>query len=197
MLLYDVGNSNIKCYDNGSIEIVDSFDKRREFYYISVNREIKEYKNGINLEPYFNLQSSYIGLGVDRVAACYGIDDGVIVDVGSAITVDVMDMNRHKGGFILPGIGAYKKSLFNISKVLDFDIDSRVDFKKLPLNTQDALNFGLFKSIFLMIKDISKGKKIYFCGGDGKIVSRFFKNSIYKEDLVFIGMKRAIKEMKC
>jgi type III pantothenate kinase len=47
-----------------------------------------------------------------------------------------------------------------------------------------------------MIKEVSKDKKLYFCGGDGKFVSRYFKDSIYKKDLVFEGMKKVIKEME-
>jgi len=197
MLLYDVGNTNIKCYDNGKIAIVDDFDEKRNFYYISVNSKIKDFKNGIDLAPYFKLKTNYKGMGTDRVSACYSIDDGVVVDAGSAITVDVMSRGKHQGGFILPGIGAYKESFATISSALIFDIDNSLNFKKLPQNTNEALNFAIFKSIYLMIKELSDAKKIYFCGGDALMISRFFKESEYKKDLVFDGMKRVIKEIGC
>lgn len=192
MLLYDSGNTNIKCYKDGKVTHVDDFDEVNQFYYINVNPKIKDFKNGIDLASYFKLKTDYKGMGIDRVAACYSIKDGVIVDAGSAITVDVMSGGKHEGGFIMPGISAYHDSLANISSALEFDIDKDIDFDKLPKSTNQALNFAIFKSIYLMIKDVAKDKKIYFCGGDGEIFSRYFKNSVYKKDLVFDGMKRAI-----
>ncbi len=197
MLLYDSGNTNIKCYKDGKITIVDDFVDDEKFYYINVNPNIKDFKNGIDLAPYFKLKTNYMGMGVDRVAVCYAVKDGVIVDAGSAITVDVMRDGIHDGGFILSGIQAYKESLANISVALKFEIDFDTDIKKLPQSTYQALNYATLKSAYLMIKDVSFGKKIYFCGGDGEFFSRYFDDSIYKKDLVFEGMKKVIKEMKC
>lgn len=194
MLLYDCGNTNIKCYDNGKVTYVDAFNAIKPFYYINVNPNLKHFKNGIDLAPYFKLDTDYKGMGIDRVAGCYSIKDGVIVDAGSAITVDIMEDGSHKGGFIMPGISAYKDSFANISAALIFDIDKNIDLEKLPLNTNEALNFATFKSIYLMIKKVSKNRKIYFCGGDGKLISSFFENSEYRKDLVFEGMKKVIME---
>ena len=196
MLLYDVGNTNIKCYKDGKTTIVKEFDETEPFYYINVNPKIKDFKKGIDLAPYFKLKTNYKGMGIDRVAVCYAIDDGVVVDAGSAVTVDVMSDGVHKGGFIMPGIRAYKESFANISSALKFEIDETIDIKKLPQNTHQALNFATFKSIYLMINDYAKDKRIYFCGGDGQLFNRYFKNSIYKKDLVFDGMKKVIKEME-
>ncbi|HIP59616.1 MAG TPA: type III pantothenate kinase [Campylobacterales bacterium] len=197
MLLYDCGNTNIKCYENGKVTHVDDFDAQKPFYYINVNPKIKDFKNGIDLAPYFQLKSNYKGMGIDRVAACYSIRDGAIVDAGSAITVDVMSDGLHKGGFIMPGIGAYHDSLANISTALKFDIDYEIDLEILPQNTHEALNFATFKSAFLMIKEVSQKKKIYFCGGDANLFSRYFENSVYQKDLVFEGMKKVIMEIEC
>jgi len=195
MLLYDSGNTNIKCYEDGRVSYVDDFDTQRSFYYINVNPKIKDFKNGIDLAPYFKLKSDYKGMGIDRVAACYSIDDGVVVDVGSAITVDVMCDGIHKGGFIMPGIGAYHDSLANISIALKFNLDKNIDLKQLPQSTHEALNFSTFKSAVLMIKEVAKKRKIYFCGGDGELIRAYFEDSVYKKDLVFEGMKKVIKEI--
>ena len=32
-----------------------------------------------------------------------GHESGIVVDVGTACTIDVLESNRHVGGFILPG----------------------------------------------------------------------------------------------
>lgn len=201
MLLYDIGNSSIKCYSDGKIFRVAAVAEDNPFYYINVKPQMKAtlegMTNGVDLSPHFKLQTGYQGMGVDRVACCYAVDDGIIVDAGSAITVDVMENGVHKGGFILPGIHTYKESFATISSALIFDINEDIDLKSLPQNTEDALNFALFKSTYLMIKEVSSEREIYFTGGDGKSIHKFFKNSVYQEDLIFEGMKKVIKEMKC
>ena len=53
----------------------------------------KRYKEILKFE------TSYEGLGIDRLA-CSFQDNCVIVDAGSAITVDIMEEGIHKGGFI-------------------------------------------------------------------------------------------------
>ncbi len=202
MQLLDIGNTNIKIYKNSRVEtiLVQEFDKIKldeKFYYISVNQNLKDLKNGVDLKRYFKLKTNYVGLGIDRVAACYSINSGVIVDIGSAISIDVMEDGFHKGGVLLPGINSYQKSLKEISLVLDQEIDFNIDLFNLPNSTKDAISFGVVKSIILLIWNISKNKRVYFTGGDGKIFQKFFQNSIYKKNLVFDGMKKIIEEFEC
>ena len=47
-------------------------------------------------------------LGVDRWLAVLGLkslghESGIVIDVGTACTIDILEENRHVGGFILPG----------------------------------------------------------------------------------------------
>ena len=202
MLLCDVGNSTVSFYENGKswsvgINKKNIFPKDKKFYYISVNdaitKQLKEYKNALNLEPYFNLDTIYVGLGIDRVAACSAIEDGMIVDAGSAITVDIMSNGIHLGGYIVPGLAAYEKSFASISPKLKKRINPNIDIDTLPQNSVDAISYGVIKPLILSFKDSSKNKRIYFTGGDGKFFSKFFENSIYDKDLVFRGMLKVIK----
>lgn len=55
-----------------------------------------------------NAYASPSSLGVDRWLAVLalksrGHESGIVVDVGTACTIDVLESNRHVGGFILPG----------------------------------------------------------------------------------------------
>lgn len=55
-----------------------------------------------------NAYSNPSSLGVDRWLAVLalksrGHESGIVVDVGTACTIDVLEQNRHVGGFILPG----------------------------------------------------------------------------------------------
>jgi type III pantothenate kinase len=200
MLLLDVGNTNIKIYQNGTIESFKadkSFDFPKErFYYICVNNDLasilKNLDQAIDLEPKIDLRSSYKGLGVDRKAVCKAVEDGVIVDAGSAITVDVMRDGVHKGGFITLGLEAFRKSFATISPNLEFTLNEKIDLLVLPNSTKDALNFATFGSICALIEQVREDLPLIFCGGDGKRLMSQFEDATFREDLVFEGMKRVI-----
>ncbi len=206
MILYDGGNTNTKIYYNGLLSSVSSNSNftlpNEKFYYINVNNRLKKHFSssayGVNLEKYIKLQTSYHGLGIDRKIVCKAISDGVIVDAGSAITVDVMKNGTHLGGFITLGLRSFEQSFANISDSLIFNINNNIDLSILPQSTDKALNYSVFQAIVLSIKSVLKrDQKIYFCGGDGKVLIPFFENSEYRENLVFDGMKQVIKESGC
>ena len=68
---------------------------------------------------------------------------------------------------------------------------------KIPTCTKDAINYGILKSIILPIQQISQNKQVYFTGGDGKVLSQIFTGSIFDEFIVFNGMRKIIKGIKC
>ncbi len=204
MLLLDIGNTNVKVFKDGKTDRIGirefEFPKEK-FYYICVNetfkKRLKSVVDGINLEERFCLKSDYTGLGVDRVAACYAVNDSVVVDAGSAITVDLMKEGRHLGGFIMPGLSSYKDSFANISSKLIYNLDEEITLKELPSNTKEALIYGMIKPVVCAIEEFAKEKKIVVTGGDGKRLCRYLKNCRYDEELVFRGMKKVIKEREC
>ena len=203
MLLCDIGNSSANFLDDNkyftlNIEQFLEFKSEQKIYYINVNERLKNYlstqNHFINLEPYFTFDTIYQGLGVDRIAACYTISDGVVVDAGSAITVDLVSNFIHLGGFILPGIANYKKIYAHISPRLKSEFNTQISFDAFPQKTSDALSYAVFKGIYLLIKDVAKNEKLYFTGGDGQFLANFFDNAIYDKLLIFRGMKKLIIE---
>jgi type III pantothenate kinase len=129
--------------------------------------------------------------------ACYGGDNAIIVDAGSAITVDIMENGQHQGGFILPGLRKFHEMYAQISPKLDFDFALKQNFDKIPQNTQDAISYSILKATILPIKEIAHKKQLLFTGGDGEFLSSFFSESIYKKDLIFENMKRIIRANSC
>ena len=203
MLFCDIGNSNASFLDDNkfftlNIEQFLEFKSEQKIFYINVNEHIKEHltarKNFINLEPYFVFDTIYQGLGVDRIAACYTIEDGVVVDAGSAITVDIVSNSIHLGGFILPGIANYRKIYAHISPRLKHEFNTQISLDAFPQKTSDALSYGVLKSIYLLIKDAAQNKKLYFTGGDGQFLANYFDYAIYDKLLIFRGMKKIIQE---
>ena len=81
---------------------------------------------------------------------------------------------------------------FKSIPILDCGINLSVPLDTFPQNTKDAVSYGVLKPIMLLIENFSKNKKIYFTGGDGKFLSRFFENAIYDDLLIFKGMQNII-----
>jgi len=200
MILCDIGNSYFHFNKDGRIfDEKECSLKKEKIYFISVNdKKAQELKrknpNSINLDKYVKFNTAYKGLGIDRIMACKTISDGVVIDAGSAITIDIMASDIHLGGYILPGIKAINDSYKQISNKLDYNFISQIDMNILPSTTSEAISYGGIGMILSMIEKVSKNQKLYFTGGDGVYLSRFFDNSIYIKDLVFRGMKKTIKE---
>jgi len=201
MILCDIGNSTVDLYQDGRIWNLShakfkDFTTKEKVYYICVNDDIMRYlkykNNFIDLEPYFEFDTIYQGMGIDRIASCSTISDGMIVDAGSAITVDIMSGGVHLGGFILPGIMAYQLCYKSISPRLDVAINPSIALDVLPQKTSDAISYGTIKPIIMILEATCKDKKIFFTGGDGAFFSKQFKNSIYDKTLIFRGMLKTI-----
>ena len=203
MILCDIGNSDAKILENTTFSSLNfeeftAFESDEKVFYINVNHSLKrtvaQKPNFINLEPYFRFDTIYQGLGIDRIAACYIIDEGVVVDAGSAITIDVMSNSMHLGGFILPGIASFRKAYAEISPILKCEFNTQISLDAFPQRTIDALSYGVFKSMFLLIQNTAHNKKLYFTGGDGQFLANFFDKAIYDKMLVFRGMKKVLEE---
>lgn len=203
MILCDIGNTFFHfCEDNFLWNVLHHeellMNNLEKIYYISVHREsekklLQYCPHAYNLAHVLPYQGNYNGLGVDRQMAIYGIDNGIIIDAGSAITVDCVINGCHQGGAILPGLETLGRSFPLISSRLPFpQWSERV--KKYPQNTQEAVLAGSLGMIIAFIRDFSSDQKIIFTGGDGKILHHYFPQSELKEKLLFDNMKRLIKE---
>ncbi len=212
MILCDIGNTtyHFKKYKKDfKISIKDDLTKliklKGEMYFISVNSKatkklLDKFPYAIDLETMITFNTQYVGLGLDRKIVCSTINNGIVVDVGSAVTVDIMKNNKHKGGFILPGIGAYKKIYPKISKKLSFKFENDINLAKIPLNTSSAISYAILSSIVLPILKVYSDYNlpIYITGGDSKQILHCFKDIDirYDKDLIFKSMKRIIKRDK-
>ncbi len=210
MILCDIGNSTyhfktrkktFKISVNDSIESLPEYEGK--VYFLSVNKKarrvfLKKYPNAINLESLIKFDTLYQGMGIDRQIVCKYIKDGIIVDLGTAITVDIMKNGKHKGGFIIPGIEAYKSIYPSISQKLLFDFEKNTNLDKIPLSTNDAINYAIFSAITLPIKKVyEKYKvKVYFTGGNRDLLGEYFVDIPvkYKKNMIFNSMKKIIKE---
>ncbi|MBL3520466.1 MULTISPECIES: type III pantothenate kinase [Arcobacteraceae] len=206
MILCDIGNTTFHFLIDGKHKKYFLDEKIPKFkdniFYISVNEKatkklIKKNPQAKNLSNIIKFDTTYKGMGIDRIVASIYQENTIVVDAGSAITVDIIENKIHKGGFILLGVHNFLKSYEKISKKLKVNFEKNINLDKIPLQTKDAILYALMKSIILPIKEVSLNKNIIFTGGDGEFLSQFFENSQYKKDLIFENMKRIIDANNC
>ena len=200
MLLCDIGNTSYHFLsdDNDYKESVTAFDPsfvKETVYYISVNSSVQNVldtlDNWINLKPHVDMSNYYETMGVDRIFACEAIENGVIVDAGSAITIDIVKDGKFQGGFIYPGINAMAKTYASISPALEYSFNFDLYLNILPKNSQDAISYGYLKTLYLEV--VSHNMDIFLTGGDAKEFAKIFSDAKIDETLIFKGMKKVFK----
>lgn len=208
MILCDIGNTHYHFMQGGKIWKIGThskldlkLEKGEEIYVISVNetalKRLSKRYLVIDLEPFVKLDSEYKGLGIDRAVACKAVSDGVIVDAGSAITVDLMQNGVHLGGFIYPGLARFLHMYAQISPRLEKAISFSIYMDILPQSTAEAISYGVIAPLVHSIRALSRHKQIILTGGDGGYFARFFDGCIVDQSLVFKGMDKIIKEIVC
>jgi len=200
MLLCDIGNTSYHFLDDEKGEYKESvidFDPttiKQNIYFISVNKhlskKLKNLANWIDLEPFIQRTKYYETMGIDRIFAVEAIKNGVVVDAGSAVTVDVVRNSVYEGGFIYPGMYAMQKCYKDISPVLEYPFNFNVNQKKLAKNSQDAISYGYLK---ILASEVSSyDLPIIVTGGDASEFAKLFENVTIKKRLIFEGMKKII-----
>ena len=202
ILLADIGNTHFHIYDGTKVEHLSYDDAIGKYHhqkllYITVKHQlstkIEKIKLWENISSRIEIGGQYNTMGVDRRALCLSQKNGVFVDAGSAITVDVVVEGIYKGGYIFPGVKAMLESYKRISPALDTTLNKNISLAALALTTEEQISYGIIASIKTLIEKHSHGKNLYFTGGDGKLLSSFFDTGIYDEMLVFQGMQNTLK----
>jgi type III pantothenate kinase len=199
IILCDIGNTTADIYENGVCQkvILPEFRPESlngEVWYVSVNHVLSEILESLpnwhNVVSLIEWDKYYPTMGVDRVMVCEAIDDGVIVDAGSAITVDVMRDGVYQGGFISLGLRSAQEAYARLSPALALSFNFEVDLTIMAKNTPNAITVGFLAPLIQSIE--SYGNPIYVTGGDAHLLSSFLKDAIVDETLIFKGMKKLI-----
>jgi type III pantothenate kinase len=203
VILCDIGNTSYHFLDGEkeSKFLTADFDPATvtaEVYYISVNPVVDEkvapLPNWHDLRRCIDWEHYYTTMGIDRIMACEAVDNGMIVDAGSAITVDLVTEGRFEGGFIYPGLEAMSACYRNISPRLDYSLNFELDLDKMPKNSRDAISYGVLRTLYSEV--IRHNRKIYLTGGDAKALAKIFPGAVVDEQLLFKGMKKMM-EKRC
>lgn len=198
-LLCDIGNTNFS-FSNGKSFSVEHFDISsldEEVFYISVNhyweKRLEGEENWVNLRPLVDFTKYYTSMGIDRIMCCEAVENAVVVDAGSAITVDLILNASHKGGYIYPGFAAMAKCFKDISPRLEVSFNFDLDLATMPRNTEDALSYGAIVPLVSHIASLSDTLPVILTGGDAEKLLPFIPNAVIDRELVFKGMRKIIQ----
>jgi type III pantothenate kinase len=141
-------------------------------------------------------------LGIDRVLACEGArilskgESVIVVDAGTACTVDLMDDHGNfHGGVIMPGIASLEKALKSAAPELPV-VDRKIPDRWPARSTADAIQWGLtglfVQSVRWLLeryRDQYGDPDIWLTGGDALLLKRYLGGRVQiNPDLVFEGM---------
>ena len=201
MLLCDIGNTSYHFFD-GSKEYkrdVTTFNPssiKEKVCYICVNNtlhvKLASLPNWIDLSEYIDKKKYYETMGIDRIFALEPVSNGVVIDAGSAVTVDVVKNDEFIGGFIYPGMKAMQKTYENISPALAYSFNFECDLDIMPKNSQDAISYGYLKTLYCEV--MSHKLPIILTGGDALEFKKIFPGAKIDTRLIFHSMKKILQK---
>jgi len=148
-----------------------------------------------------------VKLGVDRwlvlLAAFHQYGAACVIDVGSALTVDVVSREgRQLGGYIVPGYDLLLKTLFNDTDKVRWMTNDASGGLSLGQNTAQAVTAGarlmmqrFGKEALKQVPDIASMQIIFTGGGGLKLADQFGDSVVVSPDLVFDGLAFCHREI--
>lgn len=135
-------------------------------------------------------------LGVDRWLAMLGARQhhavrALVVDAGTALTVDALDREQHVGGYIVPGLIMAEQALFQgAQKVNRHQDESRQNEMAFGQDTLACVAQGLLRQRLSFIADVRQQYPeftLFITGGDGMLLAQQLQSHYY-HNLVLDGM---------
>ncbi len=120
-------------------------------------------------------------------------DDLLVVDAGTALTLDLLDKdNQHRGGYIVPGIQMAQRALFGGTDLVRPFNDERHDSDLNPgESTVGCVTAGVLHQQVALVKSVAENHKdfrLVITGGDGAQLADWLDSGYYP-NLIFDGME--------
>jgi pantothenate kinase type III len=146
-------------------------------------------------------------LGADRVLACFGAHslaaglEVIVVDAGTAVTIDLMDRGGvFRGGVIAPGLALLENGLKELAPALP-TVPRSEPGNWPPKSTVQAVQWGLTGGYLLAVSGfVDRFKQqypqalVWITGGDAQVLTQIRSNKLhYHPNLVFEGLHAFMK----
>lgn len=154
-----------------------------------------------NISDYhFDLDfNGYHTIGIDRKVACYAVlsnKPSIVIDLGTATTVNVINDNIYLGGIIMPGVMLGLNALTMKTAAINEDAIFKPD-NLLSLDTNGNISAGLiYQTSFALNEIVDRIYKkynfnfeVYLTGGNAQYIIDYLNFQFeYRSDLVIEGM---------
>lgn len=173
--------------------------------------EVVEFTTSMEL-PITSGYSTPKTLGRDRLAAAIGAvamfgrgSNIMIVDIGSAITVDMVCSGRYLGGNISPGADLRYRSLNEYTDKLPLlELGSKEGYDLFAKDTESAIFSGVEQGIIFELEGyICRANEkfgainVIFTGGAGKYFAKKIKKTIFvNSNLIIVGLNKVLDEIE-
>ena len=142
-----------------------------------------------------NAYANPSSLGVDRWLAVLalksrGHERGIVVDIGTACTIDVLEKNRHVGGFILPGPKLACDTLVSNTDKIRYSTEPPAALEP-GTNTGACVVSGAWLTIVGAVKEIALRYPhcpVFLAGGAAPTLLHLGVDGELVTDLVFDGL---------
>lgn len=151
------------------------------------------FHSGVTPVPIANDYLTPATLGPDRLAAAVGAwamypdSDVMVVDFGTAITIDYVEDGRYKGGNISLGVATRFRALHDYTAKLP-ECRPTDEVLEYGRTTQEAIEQGVMRGVEQEIRgyaerfsEKNRKKCIIFTGGDAKYFVKRIKNAIFAD----------------
>ncbi len=197
---YDIKHAIYSSVRGGNLKLIEDISRHVDFLQLTHQTEI----------PIANKYRTPHTLGMDRIAACvgaYSIAGGdsniLVIDVGTAITFDIVSQGKYLGGNIAPGMQMRLNALHTFTAKLPL-VDINTEWKEIGDDTKTAIYSGCYSGILHEIEGSYRklSKKypkllVFLTGGGAKYFESNLKIKIFaKENLLRIGLNRILND-KC
>lgn len=140
-------------------------------------------------------------VGIDRLAnvagaVALGFQSAIAIDLGTAITVDVLDAGVFRGGMIMPGLTLQARALHEHTSNLPL-IDVQQEAVLVGRSTPAALLAGvthmtlagLAASARRLSRSLGDSTPILYTGGWAKRLRPFLRSARHEPHLLFLGLR--------
>lgn len=150
-------------------------------------------------------------MGVDRWLALLGVaalveTDAIVVDAGTAITIDLLKANGlHLGGAIMPGLNTSLGRFQQILLAVDFSHPAIHAIEKPGVSTESCIHLHhspgdinyLQQLIRRWFNHMDKNATLVVAGGDAQhILQPYQHHRLFVPDLVFVGMRQQLEYLE-
>jgi type III pantothenate kinase len=154
-----------------------------------------------------NAYSESRRLGVDRwlamLEAWNRVGDAVIVDCGSALTLDAVDASgMHQGGYIVPGLGMLRQSLAAGTAEVQVAEDDPARALAPGPSTAEGVRHGILRMTVAFIRDgvvelrrgLADTCRVFLTGGDAHYIAPLLDlEAEVAPELVLDGLERVMR----